>query len=144
MHHKWQSYDVWFLRYGVPRTECFVILDCSLPFTPLAARKMKISKIWIKKAWRYQHFTHVYQKSWSYAILFLRYGVTDAIVIFHFGIFFALLPPHLPKKWKFQKNEKEKKKNAWRCHHFTKNYDYGVRQTDGQTEKVTYRGGCPT
>ena len=29
--HKWQSYDAWFLRYGVQRTKCFVILDCLLP-----------------------------------------------------------------------------------------------------------------
>ena len=28
-------------------------------------------------AWRYHHFTQVYQKSWSYAILFLRYMVCD-------------------------------------------------------------------
>ena len=27
-----QSYDVWFLRYGVQWTECFVILDHLLPF----------------------------------------------------------------------------------------------------------------
>ena len=33
--HKWQSYDAWFLRYGVQRTEFFVILDCFLPFYPL-------------------------------------------------------------------------------------------------------------
>ena len=29
--HKWESYDVWFLRYGVQRTEFFVILDHFLP-----------------------------------------------------------------------------------------------------------------
>ena len=40
--------------------------------------------------------------------------VTDVIVIFHFGLFFALLQP---KKLKFQKNEK----NAWR-YHFTQVY----------------------
>ena len=32
MYHKWQSYDVWFLRYGVWQTEFFVILDHFLPF----------------------------------------------------------------------------------------------------------------
>ena len=32
--HKWQSYDVWFLRYGVQWTEFFVILDHFLPFYP--------------------------------------------------------------------------------------------------------------
>ena len=32
MQHKWQSYDVWFLRYEGWQTEFFVILDCFLPF----------------------------------------------------------------------------------------------------------------
>ena len=32
LHHKWQSYDVWFLRYGAWQTEFFVILDHFLPF----------------------------------------------------------------------------------------------------------------
>ena len=40
--------------------------------------------------------------------------MTDVIVIFHFGFFFALLPQQ-PKKSKFQKNEKY----TWRYHHFT-------------------------
>ena len=34
LHHKWQSYDVWFLRYGVRQTEFFVIMDRFLPFYP--------------------------------------------------------------------------------------------------------------
>ena len=39
--------------------------------------KHKKIKFWKteKITWRYYHFTIVYQKSWSYAILFLRYGV---------------------------------------------------------------------
>ena len=28
LQHKWQSYDVWLLRYGAQQTEFFVILDC--------------------------------------------------------------------------------------------------------------------
>ena len=40
-------------------------------FTPLRARKIKLKK----NAWRYHHFTLVYQNSWLYAILFLRYDV---------------------------------------------------------------------
>ena len=43
------------------------------PFTPLTAQKIKIRKS-EKKPWRYHHFTIVYQNSWSYATLFLRYG----------------------------------------------------------------------
>ena len=32
--HKWQSYDVWFLRYEGRRTEFFPIFDRFLPFYP--------------------------------------------------------------------------------------------------------------
>ena len=32
VYHKWQSYGVWFLRYGAQQTEFFVILDNFLPF----------------------------------------------------------------------------------------------------------------
>ena len=32
VYQKWQSYDVWFLRYGEQWTEFFVILDHFLPF----------------------------------------------------------------------------------------------------------------
>ena len=32
--HKWQSYDVWFLRYEAWQTEIFVISDCFLLFYP--------------------------------------------------------------------------------------------------------------
>ena len=52
----------------------FFILGDIFPFYPLTALKMKISKKW-KKSWRYHHFTQVYQKSWSYATLFLKYGM---------------------------------------------------------------------
>ena len=32
VHQKWHLYDIWFLRYGVQHTICFVILDRFLPF----------------------------------------------------------------------------------------------------------------
>ena len=73
-----------------------------------------------KKAWRY-HFTQVYQKSWSYAILFLRDG-TWHVIIFHFGLFFVLLPPNSPKNQNFQKTE-ENPGEIVILHRFTKNYD---------------------
>ena len=59
-----------------------------------------------KNTWRYHHFTQVHQKSWSYAPTVPEIQhVTDVIVIFHFRLFFALLPPNSPKikilkKWK--------------------------------------------
>ena len=33
-YHKWQSYDVWFLRHEAPQTSFFVILDHSLAIYP--------------------------------------------------------------------------------------------------------------
>ena len=39
LHHKWKSYDVWFLRYGAWRTEFFVILDRFLSFYSLTTQK---------------------------------------------------------------------------------------------------------
>ena len=34
LYHKWQTYDVWFLRYHMQQTYFFVILDHFLPFYP--------------------------------------------------------------------------------------------------------------
>ena len=36
------DHDVWFLRYKAWQTECFVILDYFLPFSPLTIQKIKI------------------------------------------------------------------------------------------------------
>ena len=43
------------------------------PFIPYQPEK---SKFWKneKNAWRYHHFTYVYQKLWSYDVRFLRYA----------------------------------------------------------------------
>ena len=74
------------------------------PLPPWQPKKSKFRKN-EKKSWRYNHFTIVYQKSWSYAILFLRYSVW-LILFFILGRFFALLPPltvwkiKIFKKWK--------------------------------------------
>ena len=64
----------------------------------LTAQKMK------KHTWRYHNFTQLYQKSWSYAILFLRYGLLGIELSWY-------VTDGLMDRW---------------------------------TEKVTYRGGCPT
>ena len=61
------SWDMKFNRHNF-----FVISGKFLPFYPpntLKNEKIKNEK----KPWKY-HFTQVYQKSWSYVILFLRYG----------------------------------------------------------------------
>ena len=64
VYHKWQSYDIWFFRYGQQQTKCFVILDRFLPFYPPhsppspTTRKIKILKNW-KNSWRYHYFTQM-------------------------------------------------------------------------------------
>ena len=40
-----------------------------------------------KSSWWYYHFTQVYWKSWSYAILFLRYGAWQMSLFFILGPF---------------------------------------------------------
>ena len=56
--------------------------------------KHKKIKFWKteKITWRYYHFTIVRQKSWSYAILFLRYGVWQMWLFFILGHFFSFTP----------------------------------------------------
>ena len=47
-------------------------------------------------------------------------SMTDAIAIFHFGLFFALFtPPNSPKKENLKKKEKKK---TWRYCQFTQVY----------------------
>ena len=44
------------------------------PFYPINNPKNENFKKMKKNTWIYHYFTQVYQKSWSYAIMFLRYG----------------------------------------------------------------------
>ena len=48
VYHKWQSYDIWFLRYGVRQTEFFCFWTIFCPFTPLTTQKIKILQKWKK------------------------------------------------------------------------------------------------
>ena len=150
VYHKWQSYDVWLLRYGVQRTEFFVILDhflpfyylnnpknqnfekmkkapgdiitlhmCAInnnhmmygswdierdgqislslwtifcPFAPLITQKIKILKKWKN----HLEILSFYTSAPKFMIICYTvpqiWCVTDVIVIFHFGLFYALLP----------------------------------------------------
>ena len=74
LHQKSWSYML-YCSWDMARDECnyFSFWAIFYPFTLLKAQKSKFHKNKIN-AWRYYHFTQVYQKSWSYAILFLRYG----------------------------------------------------------------------
>ena len=71
VHHKWQSYDVPFLRYGSPHNFLpFWTIFC--PFTPITPQKSKWKNE--KTACRYCHFTHMHHKWQSYDVSSLRYG----------------------------------------------------------------------
>ena len=45
VYHKWQSYDVCFMRYGARQTEFLVILDHFLPFYPLNPKNQNFEKL---------------------------------------------------------------------------------------------------
>ena len=103
VYHKWQSYDVWFLRYEVQRAEFFVILDSFLPFYTPNNPKNQSSEKNGKIAWRYYHFTHMYHKWQSHHVWFLRYGAwkTESFV----DLFWPFMPLttrkiKILKKWK--------------------------------------------
>ena len=126
------------------------------PFTPLTAKKIKILKKCKKHLEILSFYTNVPKIMIIYYSIPEIWHITD-VIIFHFGVFFALLPPWQPKKSKFKRNEKKKTGDIIILYMCTKTYDqvmYGAkymvcdRQTDkkwmdAQIEKVTYRGQCP-
>ena len=77
------------------------------PFTSLKAQKIKISKKKkkMKKSLEMSSFYTCLPKIMIISYTVPRiWCVTDAVVIFHFGLFFVLLPPNrlmkISKKWK--------------------------------------------
>ena len=74
VYHKWQWYDLWFLRFGAWQPDFFVILDHFSPFYTPNTKNQNFEKM-KKNSRTHHHFTQVYQKSWSYTTLFLRYDV---------------------------------------------------------------------
>ena len=78
-----------------------------------------------KTTWRYHHFPQVYQKSWSYAILFLKYMVYDGWNCYFLfsAIFCPFESPNSPKK-SFRTMEKTTTTTTpnWRYHDFPQVY----------------------
>ena len=117
MYHKWQSYDVWILRYGVQQTKCFVILVHFLHFYPTNNPEN-------------EHFEKMKKTPGHIIILpmctindnHMTYGSWDLKCdrqnFLSFWAFFALSLSWQPEKSKFYKNEK----NAWKYYHFTQLY----------------------
>ena len=75
-YHDHMLYCSWDMAHD--RCNCYVsfwAIFC--PFTTNSPhKKWKFEKN-EKSSWRYHHFTQVHQKSWSYAVLFLRYGMWE-------------------------------------------------------------------
>ena len=132
-------------RHGVQQTEFFVILDHLLPFYPsnpenqIFTTMEKLLKI-------SQFYTSLLETMIMCYTVPEIWCMTNAIFIFHFGLFFALLPPKSPKNQNLKKNWKQIEKNAWRYHHFTHAYQklwsddvkflkYHARQMDGQMDR---------
>ena len=79
--------------------------------------------------------------------------VTDVIVIFHFGLFFALSPPWLARKMKISKKFLKSLEISFytcvpkimiRWCTVPKKWCATDGRMDGRMEKVTHAGGCPT
>ena len=71
VYQKWQSYDVWLLRYAVWWTKFFVILDCFLPFYPLNNpknqnfAKMKKKHLEVLSFYTCVNDNHIMNGSWE-------------------------------------------------------------------------------
>ena len=90
--HKWQSHDVWFLRYEAWHNFLsFWTIFC--PFTTLATKRPKFLKKWKNRLEISSFYTSVTKAVIIWFTVALIWNATDVFVVFHFGLFFALLPP---------------------------------------------------
>ena len=106
MYHKWQSYDVWFLRYRVQRTEFFVSLDCFLHFYPPNNPENQNFEKMKNHLEISSFYTYVYHKWQSHDVWFLRYGVQQTEFVFILDCFLLFYSPNNPKNQNFEKWKK--------------------------------------
>ena len=99
--YHYQNLDMIYSSWDIEQNKLkLVILGHFLPFIPLKIPKTKNWKN--EKICRiYHHFTHVHQKSQSYDLRFLRYGVRQTKHFIILGHFFFLSAPWQPGKSKF-------------------------------------------
>ena len=111
----------------------FWVIFC--PFTSLKNPKIKILKKWKKPPGDIIIF-HVYQKSWSYGVCFLRYRVPQTKDFAVLGHFLPLYPPNNSDNKNFEKMKKKKRLEIlpFYTHKCTINKDQTIRQTDGRTD----------
>ena len=138
----------WDMEHDRQNVLTFWTIFC--PFTPVTW-KIKIWKI-EKNAWRNYHFTNVYHKWQSSDVWLLRHGAWQTGFFAILDHFLPFYPPNKPKNQYEEKMEKTAA-DIIILHMCTKNYDHMMCSswdivhngwTDGTTEKVTYRVGCPT
>ena len=121
----------------------FYHLTIFCPFNPLTISIITAQKIKIKKKTKkcLEIYQKLYQKLWSYAILFLRYGAWQMQFLFfilgYFLLFYPPPPPLTAQKIKIYKKIRK-------CLEIPSFYIVCNRLTDQQMKKVKYRGGCPT
>ena len=108
-------YGSWGMDCNRQNSLAFWMIFCL--FIPLTTCKIKILKN-ENNAWRCYYFTHVYHKSQSYDVWFLRYGVWQTV-------FFVILDHLLPFTQKNQNFEKMRNRpgDTIILHKCTKNYD---------------------
>ena len=98
LHHKWQSYDIWFQRYGVQLTELFVILEHFLPFYLAMDPENQILEKWKKHLTIISFYKCVPSRTVIWCTVPELWTVVHKTEFFcHFGLFFALYPPNKPK-----------------------------------------------
>ena len=124
------------------------------PFTPLTTRKMKILKTYKKTPWDIiilykctQNHGHMLYYSWDMARDRCKCS------FFYFGLFLPFYAPNSSKNQNFKKMKEcleissfytcvPKIMIRWRT--VPEIWCATDGRTDGRTEIVTYRGGCPT
>ena len=120
MHHKWQSYNAWFLRYEVQQTGFFVILDHFLLFYhPMDPANQNIAKM--KKKPQGIIILHMCIIDDNH----MMYGSWDMKrkrqnFLSFWTVFCHFTPPNNPKNQNFEKLNKK----TWR-YHFTNVYHKG-------------------
>ena len=130
VYHKWQSYDVWFLRYPW-QTECFVILDHFLPSHPKNQNFEKTKK---NPGDIILHMCTINDNHMMYG----SWDTCNREILMSFWTIFCIFTPLTTQNIKILE---KMKKNSYRSHHFThvyhklQSYDvwflgYGVWRTE--------------
>ena len=123
VYHKWQSYNVLFLRYQARRTESFVILDHFFALLPPNNRKnQNFEKL--KKTSRDIIILHKYNKNHDHMLYCSWDMVHDRCYYFFIlGHFLLFYPSNRPKNLNL-KNVKKTPGDIIILHKCTKNHDH--------------------